>query len=211
MAEIFYFTGIACLGSALVLSLVASISVPISSALDFVRINLPTIGTEVRLGIWGVCQLHKRGKTDCHHKGSGYSFSFADAEGDFSVIGGAWTRGLAIHPFVTLLIFFALALACLKHPKGPIMASLASLFAAFFAAIAFMIDIAFYAKAHSAAHDIVKETNGSTTAGPAFWMSFISLILILVGGCTVCFGHRKNRAANGDALGSNSGFLGRVF
>jgi hypothetical protein len=76
--------------------------------------------------------------------------------------------------------------------------------------IAFAIDIALYAFVH---HEIGKlpdvSGNTNTSAGTsrpsfpasppylcrsqAFWLTFVTLILLLLAGCTVCFGRRKDR------------------
>ncbi|KAJ6559870.1 hypothetical protein B0H19DRAFT_1260555 [Mycena capillaripes] len=208
MPQIFYFAGIACLALALVLSLFASISVPSIKGLDFARFGIDNSGQQVQMGIWGVC-IYGGGPTECQHLGSGYLYDF----GSDGILGRSWTRGLAIHPFVTILVACALGLASFKHEKGPILATLASLFAAFFAIIAFVIDIAFYAKVNHLAHILFAQNDlaGHTQPGGAFWMSFVSLILIFFGGCMTWLEHRKNRAADGDsyAMESKPGFLGR--
>ncbi|KAF7352104.1 hypothetical protein MVEN_01173300 [Mycena venus] len=107
----------------------------------------------------------------------GYVISFTDDEG-LNLVGSSWTRGLAIHPFVTILIAIALGFAFLKHEKGPILASAASLLTLFFAVIAFIIDIAFFAKVSHAAHNIVSEAGGYTRPGPGLYgnISFLAAL-----------------------------------
>ncbi|KAJ6598526.1 hypothetical protein B0H10DRAFT_1651740, partial [Mycena sp. CBHHK59/15] len=114
-----------------------------------------------------------------------------------ATIGASWTRRLAMHPVATVLTAIVLCLACAKHKLAPCLTSLAS-FAALFMMVAVIIDIAFYADVH---HQVGKITGGkaSTTMWPAihmlltFWMTFVSLIFLLLAGCAVCFGHRKQR------------------
>jgi uncharacterized membrane protein len=77
--------------------------------------------------------------------------------------------------------------------------------------IAFAIDIALYAFVH---HEIGKLSNvrGHTTTSSAFWMTFVSLILVLLAGCTVCFGRRKESGAGSYPMmtkTSGGGFLSR--
>ncbi|KAJ7648311.1 hypothetical protein DFH06DRAFT_1135755 [Mycena polygramma] len=207
MPQILYFAGIGCLAVALILSVFASISLPTFHGLDFVRLKSPD--NEIRLGIWGVCDFQP-GHNICQHLGTGYRIPLSNTLGERSVIPGSWSRGLSIHPFVTILIAFALGTACLKHQKGPLLASFVSSFAAFFAFIAFLIDIALYAKVNQTAH---KLHTLDPSLGPAFWMAFFALIFTLLGGCVAFIGHRKNRAEGGDsyAMSSKPGVLGRFF
>ncbi|KAJ7658865.1 hypothetical protein DFH06DRAFT_1472820 [Mycena polygramma] len=182
MSTIFldYFAGIGCMSLALIFSVVVSTSGPALQGVDFVRVVDEDIQARLGHGIWGFCNIIS-GTRSGTHSGSGYSYTF-----DQNVVERSWTRGLAIHPFVTILIF-ALAFACSKHAKEAIPATLASLCAAFFArgVIAFILDIPFFAKVNHAAQEISTETHsGHAEPGPAFWLSFVPLIFVLLGGCT---------------------------
>ncbi|KAJ7181475.1 hypothetical protein C8R43DRAFT_1170379 [Mycena crocata] len=245
MPQIFYFAGIACLSLALLFNLLTTISLPTLHGLDFARINLPgpprTDATQLQYGIWygmshpeqytghlhwsirGACGFFPGHKPVCTPKeprsawfdDSTYG---GDADGDPIILTSAWTRGLAIHPFVLILNALALVLACSKHEKAPIVASLASFITAFFALIAFAIDIAFVARVHHLLGLMVLPTGThfSAVPGPAFWLSFLSLLLVLGAGGTAFLRHRKNRAAGGDPTmyypsTSKPGLLGRFF
>ncbi|KAJ7509120.1 hypothetical protein B0H11DRAFT_2432843 [Mycena galericulata] len=168
-----YLSGIAFLSLATLFSMLATISVPTLHGVDFVRINTGIPADQGPTQI-SVCFPPL---ASCSGYVPGYSFSFAaDLE-----ITPAWTHALAIHPFVLSVTAIALILTCLKHEKGPILAFFASAVAAFFTLLAFIIDIAFFANANN----IVGQFNSSNaesftaTPGAGFWLTFVSLLLIL--------------------------------
>jgi hypothetical protein len=94
--------------------------------------------------------------------------------------------------------------------------------------ITFIIDIAVFAQVHHLIAQVEPEFPPGfhisivLSSGPhaahfhspslnfpaAVWLTFISVILTLLGGGTVYLGHRKDRAASGD-LAAKSGFFGR--
>ncbi|KAJ6486596.1 pali-domain-containing protein [Mycena vulgaris] len=190
MPQIFYISGIACLSLALLFNLLTTISLPSLPGIDVVRVIAPHGDGMDQLGIWGQCHYPPdQGSDPCTFLGSGYAINEIEET-------RSWSRGLAIQPLILCLNAVALALACLKHEKGPILASLASLVAAFFTFIAFIINIVFYANVN---HFIAESSSVHFTVIPssAIWLTFVSMILILLGGGTVFLGHRKNRAANG--------------
>jgi hypothetical protein len=92
-----------------------------------------------------------------------------------------------------------LLLSFSTHVTVTLLASVASFLAATLTFIAFALDIALFARVK---HEIKKLPNahGHTITGPAFWMTFVSLILLLLAGCTVCFGRRKARMAGAASL-----------
>ncbi|KAJ6486584.1 hypothetical protein DFH09DRAFT_1339597 [Mycena vulgaris] len=193
MPQILYISGIACLSLALLFNLLTTISLPSLPGIDVVRVIAPHGGGMDQLGIWGQCQYPPdRDSAPCTFLGSGYSIN--DIEETRS-----WSRGLAIQPFILCLNAVALVLACLKHENGPILASLASLVTALFTLIAFIINIVFYVniKHLFAEHQKGSPVHSTIIPSSAIWLTFVSMILILLAGGTVFFGHRKNRAANG--------------
>ncbi|KAJ7181479.1 hypothetical protein C8R43DRAFT_969267 [Mycena crocata] len=219
MARAFYLSGMAFLFCALVLSFLSSISLPYLPALDFARVKFAKnslfsgSGTlsEVRWGIWGPCIYDGNGDRTCVHTGHGYAIPIRSLEGQTVVIGASWTRGLAIHPVATGVVAIAFGFAASKYEHGPIAASLTSFFAALMLLIAFAIDIALYVNVH---HQIGELDNvkGNVDAGSAFWMTLVSLILVLLAGCTVCFGRRKESGGNAYPMmtkTSGGGFLSR--
>jgi Na+-translocating ferredoxin:NAD+ oxidoreductase RnfD subunit len=94
--------------------------------------------------------------------------------------------------------------------------------------IAFAIDIALYVFVH---HEIgkLKDVDANVNAGSgtsiaillssvvltyreAFWMTFVSLIFVLLAGCTVCFGRLKEGDSDSYPMftqSSGGGFLSR--
>ncbi|KAJ7263783.1 hypothetical protein C8J57DRAFT_1470576 [Mycena rebaudengoi] len=193
MPRLFYFAGIFCLFAAFLFSLLASVSSP--QNLDFVRIKIDPI--TVHLGIWDACSFiedHKEclDPEDAH---SGYSISLRGDGTSLAVIPSEWTRGLAIHPFVTVVTAFAFGLFFVKHEKRRIISSLGALVALFFAAIAFIIDIALYSHVAGAMSKFtLNGKEGSASGGPAFWLTFMSLLFLIASGCiSWCFGNDEKR------------------
>ncbi|KAJ6492035.1 pali-domain-containing protein [Mycena sanguinolenta] len=205
----FYLSGIALLGLALILSVAISISLPTFSGLDFVRVNFPNappsadIMSQLRFGIWAPCSYDGNWKRTCLSGGHGYALEILSFDKKQSVfIGSSWTRGLAIHPVATGVIAVALGAACSKHEYGPLIATFASFLAAFLMLLAFIVDIALYAFVKQKVDTL---PNGNTVTGAAFWMAFVSLILVLLSGFTVFFGRRKEVGADYPSLSSSKG------
>ncbi|KAJ7654928.1 hypothetical protein B0H17DRAFT_905386, partial [Mycena rosella] len=194
----FYIAGIAFLFFALILSLLTSISLPFLPALDFVRVKFPNappskdIMSQLRFGIWAPCSYDGNGQRSCPHQGHGYASTITSSDLKQSVlIGSSWTRGLAIHPVAAIFTAVAFGFACSTYDNGPFIATVASFVAAFLTGLAFIVDIALYAFVKQ---QVGKLPSGNTFASSAFWMTFVSLILLLLSGCTVCFGRRRDVA-----------------
>ncbi|KAJ7682861.1 SUR7/PalI family-domain-containing protein [Mycena rosella] len=211
MARIFCIPGIIFLLCALVLSILVTISLPFLPALDFVRVHfgsgVATTGqgmTELRFGIWAPCTYDNEGTRSCLKASVAYLVSISnEAKTANVVIGSSWTRGLAVHPVATAVTFIAFLLSFSTHHMVTLAASLVSFLAALLTLIAFAIDIALFAFVH---HEIKKlpDVNGKTTTSAAFWMTFVTFILLLLAGCTVCFGRRRDRMSGAAAYPMSS-------
>ncbi|KAL0571247.1 hypothetical protein V5O48_010717 [Marasmius crinis-equi] len=206
MARAFCIPGIIFLLCATVLSFLVSISLPFLPALDVARTHLPGQAivngqpvTELRVGVWAPCTYSPSGDRICATSHHGYSISISNVNKDSGVvIGGGWTRGLAIHPVATAVTFIALLLSFSTHVTVTLLASLVSFLAALLTLIAFACDIALYAFLKHKAKE-VNDIRANTNTAPGFWLTFVALILTLLAGCTVCFGRRKDRMANASA------------
>ncbi|KAJ7147290.1 hypothetical protein C8R46DRAFT_1353487 [Mycena filopes] len=218
MSRIFCIPGIIFLLCALVLSVLVSISLPYLPALDFVRVHfgsgVATNGdgmTELRFGIWSACYYTTDGARTCLKTGHAYAVAISNAEKTANVvIGSSWTRGLAVHPVAAAVTFIAFGMSFSTHHMVTLLSSLTSFLAAALTLIAFAIDIALYAFVH---HEIGKlpDVSGHTTTSAGFWMTFVSLLLLLLAGCTVCFGRRKDRMSGAASypMSSKPSFLSR--
>ncbi|KAF7353579.1 hypothetical protein MSAN_01548200 [Mycena sanguinolenta] len=221
MARAFYLSGMGFLFCALVLSFLSSISLPYLPALDFTRVTFTGVFfpgsaadelSQLRWGIWGFCEYDGNNHRHCFHTGHGYPIEIETPEEQTVIIGASWTRGLAIHPVATGVVAIAFGFAASKSDKGPVIASLTSFVAAAMLLIAFAIDIALFAFVH---HEIgkLKNVDAAVHAGSAFWMTLVSLILVLLAGCTVCFGRRKEAGSDAYPMftktASGGGFLSR--
>ncbi|KAJ7127693.1 hypothetical protein C8R44DRAFT_667162 [Mycena epipterygia] len=210
----FYIAGIVFLFFALLLSLLASISLPFLPALDFVRVNFRNVPngdflSQIRFGIWAPC-YYSNGARTCLVGGHGYSFRITSFTTNQSVlIGSSWTRGLAIHPVAAVFTAVAFGFACSKSEHGPLIATLTSFVAAFLTGLAFIVDIALYAYVKQQVGNLPNP--GSTVASSAFWMTFVSLILLLLSGCTVCFGRRRDIGAGSPSYPTMSSTGGGIF
>ncbi|KAJ7509122.1 pali-domain-containing protein [Mycena galericulata] len=210
----FYIAGIVFLGVALVLSLLTSISLPFLPAIDFVRVsfaNAPKsadILSQIRFGIWAPCYYDGNGNRECLVGGHGYAFTITNFNGQRSVlIGSSWTRGLAIHPVAAVFTAIAFGFACSKADRGPVIATFASFIAAFLTGVAFIVDIALFAFVKQQVAKLDNPSTIGTMTSSAFWMTFVSLILLMLSGCTVCFGRRRDVGAGSSypAFSSTSG------
>nr|GAT60481.1 predicted protein [Mycena chlorophos] len=211
MSRVFCIPGIVFLLCALVLSIIVSVSLPFLTDIDFVRVHfgdgVATNGqgmTELRFGIWAPCYFDTDGTKTCFAASHGYSVSISNQDKTADVIiGGSWTRGLAVHPVATAVTFIAFCMAFSTHHLVTLLASLMSFLAATLTLIAFAIDIALYAFVH---HEIGKlpDVSGKTDTSVAFWMTFVTLILLLLAGCTVCFGRRKDRLSGASSYPMSS-------
>ncbi|KAJ7468673.1 hypothetical protein FB451DRAFT_1256948 [Mycena latifolia] len=213
MSRIFCIPGILFLLCALILSILVSISLPFLPALDFVRVKfgsgVATAGngmTELRFGIWAPCWYDTEGARTCFNAGVAYAINTANEHASVT-IASSWTRGLAVHPVAAAVTFIAFCMSFSTHHLVTLLASLVSFLAAALTLIAFAIDIALYAFVH---HEMEKLA-GKTTTSAAFWMTFVSLILLLLAGCTVCFGRRKDRMSGAASypMSSKPGFFAR--
>ncbi|KAF8904695.1 hypothetical protein CPB84DRAFT_1706146 [Gymnopilus junonius] len=204
MSRAFCIPGVVFLFCAFVLSFLVSISLPFLPALDVVRTHfgdgqqIQQIQTnssgveEVRFGIWSACYYDLKGDRTCLPTGHAYSFEIQNpAHSVTALVDSSWTRGLAVHPVATGATLLALLFSVSTHITVTLIASLVSFLAALLTLIAFAIDIALLGLAR---HEMDKLQIGAhTIAGPGFWMTFVSLILCLLAGCTVCFGRRRER------------------
>ncbi|KII91051.1 hypothetical protein PLICRDRAFT_28890 [Plicaturopsis crispa FD-325 SS-3] len=209
MSRIFCIPGILFLLCALVLSFLTSLSLPYLTSFDIVRTNFGSSASTsggssssntninaLRLGIWSYCSDDESGSRTCSTKHHGYNVAVHDTSNDASVIiGSSWTRGLAVHPVATAVTFIAFLLSLSTHITVTLIASLVSFLAALLTLIAFAIDIALLAYTK---HEFKKldGVNAHTFTGPGFWITFVTLILLLLAGCTVCFGRRRERMSS---------------
>ncbi|KAH7911876.1 actin cortical patch SUR7/pH-response regulator pali [Hygrophoropsis aurantiaca] len=217
MPRSFCIPGIIFLFCAFVLLFIVSISVPYLTAMDITRVHFENspIATlsQLRLGIWGYCDYSVSGSRTCYTPGHGYSIMVGGISGNgvtTATIGSSWTRGLAVHPVALVVTFIALLLSFSQHVTVTLAASLVSFLAAVLTLIAFAIDIALYAYTKDQMNKL--NVGASTITGPAFWLTFVSMILLFLAGCTVCFGRRRDRmsgATSSYPMSSTGGFLSR--
>jgi len=215
MARVFCIPGIIFLLCALVLSILVTISLPSIHDFDLARVDFYSgLGTitgapndvsgEFRFGIWGYCyQTATTSGFDCLHTGHGYSVTFANQAGGTESINASWTRGLAIHAVACVITGIAFLLSFSEHVTVTLISSLVSFLAAFMTLLAFACDIALFAWVKHQMGNL--NISQSTYPGPAFWMTLVTFILLLLAGCTVCFGHRRERSARGGDPGYTMG------
>jgi hypothetical protein len=220
MARAFCIPGLFFLFAAFVLSFLVSISLPYLPAMDIARVHFGSGASsasegviEGRFGIWALCDYLKGGEKVCSATSHGYSASYYTQNGITVVIGSSWTRGLAVHPVATAVTFVALLLAFSTHITVTLVSSLVSFLAALLTMIAFAIDIALFVYIRHQT-DKLTGTGARTNPAPGFWMTFVTLLLLLLGGCTVCFGRRRDRMSGAStypttAAQPSNGFFSR--
>lgn len=206
---------------------------------DFTQVRVSGFGVIYSLfifqfGIWSACWYNPDGERTCLPNGHAYQVAFANSDRSASVIiGSSWTRGLAIHPVACVVTFIALLMSFSTHITVTLIASLTAFLAALLTLIAFAVDIALFGIVHHELGELVNVTENTNTApGKAplnpkrfvffltlcllgFWLTFASLILLLLGACTVCFGRRRDRMAGSSypsypmSTTKSGGFLSR--
>jgi len=205
MARAFCIPGVIFIFCAFVLNFLTSISLPYLTALDITRtsygngVSQQGDGgiTQLRFGVWAPCYYNEKNDKTCFSAGHGYTVQIQDSNHSNTVtISSNWTRGLAVHPVAAAVTFVALLLSLSQHITVTLVASLVAFLSATLTLIAFAIDIALFAYVK---HEMDKlpEDQTKTRPGPGFWLTLVALILLLLGGCTVCFGRRRDRM--GDA------------
>ncbi|KAF5329751.1 hypothetical protein D9619_009113 [Psilocybe cf. subviscida] len=211
MSRAFCIPGIVFLFCALVLSFLVSISLPFLPALDIVRVNYGGNGNgvilagelqQIRYGIWAPCAYDKTGSRTCLKSHHGYETEVGNPLDTSKIahVKSSWTRGLAVHPVATAAIFVAFLLSFSTHITVTLMSSIMSFLAALLTLIAFAIDIALFIMVRRANNNLDIGANTNTSAASsfliAFWMTLVVFILLLMAGCTVCFGRRRARMAD---------------
>ncbi|KDR73975.1 hypothetical protein GALMADRAFT_250705 [Galerina marginata CBS 339.88] len=200
MSRAFCIPGVLFLVCALVLSFLVSVSLPFLPAIDIARthfgngqVQTGSQGiSQIRFGIWAACYYDTNDARTCLKTGHAYNVEITNPTGSHTAnVRKAWTRGLAVHPVATAATFIALLLSLSTHITVTLIASIMSFLAALLTLIAFAIDIALFALLK---HEMNKlQIGANTVTAPGFWMTFVTLILLLLAGCTVCFGRRRDR------------------
>jgi hypothetical protein len=197
MSRAFCIPGVIFIFCALVLNFLVSISLPFLPALDIARTHFEngvvanSEGlTEIRFGIWSACYYDSHDDRTCLTTGHAYTITITK-NNSVAIVDASWTRGLAVHPVATVVTAIAFLFSLSTHITVTLIASLFSFLAALLTLIAFAIDIALFALVM---HEMERLGTGVTTkAGPGFWLTLAAFILLLLGGCTVCFGRRRDR------------------
>jgi len=175
----------------------ASISLPWLPALEVARTNFNTellpsdTIKQARLGVWAGCGYTKNDKKECTPTGHAYNFGvlLLDKGGEERIVKSSWTRGLVVTPVATGVAFLALIFALIPGGAWGLIASGTAFLASFIMLLAFIIDIVLLLHQKS----VFDIPGAHTSAGAGFWLTFISLIFLLVAGCTVCIGHRRSK------------------
>jgi hypothetical protein len=179
MSRAFCIPGIVFLFAALVLSLLVSISLPSLPALDIVRTNYGSNSVtqngngieQIRYGIWAPCAYSLDGARTCLRSHHGYEVQVQSPKdlNNIATIKPSWTRGLAVHPVATAVIFIAFLLSFSTHITVTLMSSIMSFLAAFLTLIAFAIDIALFILVRRANNKLNIGANTNTSAGECFF------------------------------------------
>jgi len=209
MSRLHWGIGIFFLVAAFVLLVIVSVSLPTFSAVDIVRTNFNTAPgssstsstiNQLRLGIWGYCvNLAKDGTRECIHTGHAYKATFLSSTGAVKAVGTGSTRGLPAHVAAAIVTLFALLFAISNHLTLMLVSSLLCFVAALITLIAFGIDIGLLISVKHTMNDL----SGHTVTAPGFWMTFVSIILLLLAGLTVCFRRKRSSRYDGAATTSS--------
>ncbi|KAI9448440.1 hypothetical protein H4582DRAFT_1802503 [Lactarius indigo] len=196
------FPGIFFLFSAFILSLLISISLPGLPTVDIVRTHFtggatPHVSTntesieQIRVPRAYCTYDDQTGDRTCVDPGHGYTVHLLSASKNITIGPGA-TRGLAVHPVAAGVTFIALLCSFSSHVTLVLIASLLSFLAALLTLIAFAIDLALYVIVRDRVNNL-DNISARSVAAPGFWMTLVSLILLLLAGSAVYFGRRHSR------------------
>ncbi|KIM41931.1 hypothetical protein M413DRAFT_27478 [Hebeloma cylindrosporum] len=203
MSRAFCIPGLLFLLCALVLNILVSVSLPFLPALDIVRTHFGTGVrqanteglTQVRFGIWAPCYYNGESDRTCLKSNLAYNLEISNAaRTETANVSASWTRGLAAHPLAAAITLLAFAFAFSTHLVLTLVGSLLSFLAALVTLVAFAIDIALFARVRHEMSGLGVDAN--TNTAPAFWMTLVAFVLLLLAGCTVCLGRRKSRMAD---------------
>lgn len=190
------------LAVALVLSVLASLSLPYLPFMDVTRVSsksdvFRSAMKEARFGIWAACSWTRDNTKFCSKTGHGYSVIMyaLNPKGeayDTITITPAWTRGLAAHPFGTGTIAIALAASLSTRHTANLWAPLVALFSAALILIVFAIQLALHVHVKVVFKDAFKNAAEGVTvsAGPALWFTLVTLVLVLAA-AALMFVHRR--------------------
>jgi len=196
--------------SALILSLLVTISLPLLTALDITRISpgsdrrIP--GTEdlleeVRFGVWTACGWTGKDDKSCLKRGIGYEVPVGlqipnEKIEDVKLvyITKGWTRGLGIHPAVTGAEALALGASLTTMHTINLLAPLVCLVAAAVTLIAFAIDIALHVHVIVTVKKLYVPdgfVGPNVSAGPGFWITFVVLLLNIAAAAVLFIARRR--------------------
>ncbi|RXW25173.1 hypothetical protein EST38_g718 [Candolleomyces aberdarensis] len=192
---------------ALILSILVSLSLPYLKAMDISRFSskdenplFDSLLKEFRFGIWAGCYWTFNGKDNrCSPTGHGYfaQIMALTRTGDdiqTVTITPAWTRGLAAHPFATGAIAIALGASLSTRHTVHLFAPLLCGFAAVMILIAFAIQIALHLHVRVTIGKAVE--GASISAGPGFWLTLSTLVLVLISGAIMFVNRRRELKTN---------------
>ncbi|CAO1621029.1 unnamed protein product [Parajaminaea phylloscopi] len=176
--------------------------------------------TGLRAGLWGYCT---KGANDtsysyCSDNNHQYNFTLAPPAGQQDSaayssrqVKTSWTRGLVVAVVAFVFTIIGLILSVPPHLAVQLGAAIWLLLTLLLALIAFVIQIVFFIYVRQRIHDL--NNKASISPGPAFYLTLISLPLLLFSALTVACGWQRERKGGSDSYeygGGSSGLLARV-
>ncbi|KAF7321046.1 hypothetical protein HMN09_00191900 [Mycena chlorophos] len=186
------------------LLLVASISAPTVSKIDFLHIPLSN-GSSVMFGSLGYCILNSGGGHSCTPTGVGYKIGDEINALGFDAFNSAQdttlhglTQAFILHQIGTGVAGIALLLALCSHRLGYLVASAVAFLAFLIATAVMIIDfVTFGSVKHHVDHN-----GGSSKFGNAIWMVLAAAIVLFFASIATCFAcitgrrHQRKRTAS---------------
>ncbi|KAJ7468445.1 hypothetical protein FB451DRAFT_1560213 [Mycena latifolia] len=190
--------------AATVLLIVASISAPTVSKINFLEVGVAN-GSSVHFGTLGFC-VAMPDSNSCTPTGVGYkiadeiaaigidSFSRAKAASLHGL-----TEGLILHQIGAGIAGVAMLLAICSHRLGYLFASAVAFIAFLFSLASLILDFIIF----GAVKDHVHKNNGSAKFGNAIWMVLAATIVLFFASIATCFAcvtaRRHRRTTKGTA------------
>ncbi|KAJ7075671.1 actin cortical patch SUR7/pH-response regulator pali [Mycena belliarum] len=175
--------------SGMVLLIVASISAPTVSKINFLQVHTANNASTVNFGTLGYCVANP-GENSCTPTGVGYriadeiqavgidAFSRAKAVSLHGL-----TQGLILHQIGAGIAAIAFLMALCSHRIGYLFASAVAFIAFLFSLAALILDFVLFGSVRS--H--VRDDNGSAKFGNAIWIVLAATIVLFLASIATCF------------------------
>lgn len=182
--------------ASIVLLIFASVSVPVWSAIYFVKADF-TSSSSAKLGMWGLCQ-YSSGSSSCTSAQLGYRLdqvlaSLPNSNNIENGISRGLTYALILNPIGAAIALIALLFALCGNVISHVFGSIVAFFAFLVTLVALAVDLAVFIIARNRIND--STTGNPAMLGNAMWLVVGACVAQLIAAFTVCCGGIRERKA----------------